>query len=104
MSPTAFLRFAALCEVRRALLDDPFARDPISRAASDFGFWHLSRFAGHYRALFGESPSDTVANARLRADFGQPRDDAASPSDMRRSRAREERELGNTSRRPVDRD
>lgn len=70
MSPTAFLRVAALCEVRRALLDDPFARDPITRAASDFGFWHLSRFAGHYRALFGESPSETVAHARVRADFG----------------------------------
>ena len=70
MSPTAYLRVAALCEVRRALLDDPFARDPVTRAASDFGFWHLGRFAGHYRALFGESPSETVARARVRADSG----------------------------------
>ena len=57
---------AALREVRRALLDGPFARDPVTRAASDFGFWHLSRFAGQYRALFGESPSETVARARAR--------------------------------------
>ena len=61
MSPTAYLRVAALREVRRKLLDGPFARDPVTRAASDFGFWHLSRFAGQYRALFGESPSETVA-------------------------------------------
>ena len=25
------------------------------------GFWHLSRFSGYYRDLFGESPSHTGA-------------------------------------------
>jgi len=60
MSPTAALRIAALHRVRRALLDGPATRDTVSRAASDFGFWHLSRFAGEYRALFGESPSATL--------------------------------------------
>ena len=61
MSPTAHLRIAALNEVRRALLEESPIRDAVSRAASDFGFWHLSRFAGQYRALFGESPSETYA-------------------------------------------
>ncbi len=60
MSPTAYLRVAALHHVRRALLDGPPRRDAVSRAAADFGFWHLSRFAGQYRALFGESPSMTL--------------------------------------------
>jgi AraC family ethanolamine operon transcriptional activator len=60
MSPTAFLRIAALNEVRHALLDGHPARDAVSRSASEFGFWHLSRFAGQYRALFGEMPSATV--------------------------------------------
>jgi AraC-like DNA-binding protein len=60
MSPTAHLRITALNAVRRALLEGPQRRDAVTRAASDFGFWHLSRFAGQYRALFGESPSDTV--------------------------------------------
>jgi len=60
MSPTAYLRIAALHEVRHALLEGPPVRDVVSRAASDFGFWHLSRFAGQYRALFGESPSTTL--------------------------------------------
>ena len=70
LSPTAYLRAAALREVRRRLLEDPFAHDPVTRAASEFGFWHLSRFAGQYRAQFGESPSETVAQARLRAELG----------------------------------
>lgn len=60
MSPTAYLRIAALHDVRNALLLGPPMRDAVSRAASDFGFWHLSRFAGQYRALFGESPSATL--------------------------------------------
>jgi len=70
MSPTAYLRIAALFAVRRALTEDPSARDAVTRAASDFGFWHLGRFAGYYRALFGESPSETVARARTRAESG----------------------------------
>ncbi|MGZ4726293.1 MAG: helix-turn-helix domain-containing protein [Acidimicrobiales bacterium] len=59
MSPTAYLRTAALYQVRRALLVGPEARDAVSRVASGLGFWHLSRFAGQYRALFGELPSAT---------------------------------------------
>ena len=40
---------------------EPPRHDAVTRAASEFGFWHLSRFAGQYRALFGESPSTTLA-------------------------------------------
>jgi AraC-like DNA-binding protein len=69
MSPTAVLRIAALRRVRRSLLRGPPTRDAVSRAASDFGFWHLGRFAGQYRALFGESPSATLSR-RLRAAAG----------------------------------
>ena len=63
-------RAAALREVRRTLLGGPFERDPVTRSRNDFGFWHLSRFAGQYRALFGESPSQTVARGRMRAESG----------------------------------
>ena len=62
MSPTAVLRIAALRRVRRSLLRGPPTRDAVSRAASDFGFWHLGRFAGQYRSLFGESPSATLSH------------------------------------------
>ena len=63
--PMLYLRIAALREVRDALLTGPYTRDAVTRAASDYGFHHLSRFAGQYRALFGEYPSATVARARL---------------------------------------
>ncbi len=60
MSPTSYLRVIALHEVRRSLQHGMPDYDTIGRAASDFGFWHLSRFAAQYRALFGEAPSTTL--------------------------------------------
>lgn len=66
MSPTSYLRVIALHEVRQALLHGLRGHDTVGRAASEFGFWHLSRFAAQYRALFGESPSTTLGR-RLRA-------------------------------------
>ena len=68
MSPTAYLRVTALNAVRRELVEGPQQRGAVSRAASDWGFWHLSRFAAQYRALFGESPRHTLSH---RADRPQ---------------------------------
>ena len=68
MSPTAYLRVTALNAVRRELVEGPHLRDAVSRAATDWGFWHLSRFAAQYRALFGESPRHTLSH---RADRPQ---------------------------------
>jgi len=62
MSPTAYLRIVALHRARDAILRGPLAHDAVTRVASDFGFWHLSRFAAQYRALFGEAPSETLAH------------------------------------------
>lgn len=62
MSPTAYLRIAALHRVRNALLEAPPTRDVVTRTATDFGFWHLSRFAAQYRSLFGEVPSVTLSH------------------------------------------
>ena len=68
MSPTAYLRVTALNAVRRELVQGPRLRGAVSRAAADWGFWHLSRFAAQYRALFGESPRHTLSH---RADRPQ---------------------------------
>jgi AraC family transcriptional regulator, ethanolamine operon transcriptional activator len=68
MSPTAYLRVAALNAVRRDLVEGPRLRNSVSHAAADWGFWHLSRFAAQYRALFGESPRHTLSH---RADRPQ---------------------------------
>ena len=62
MSPTAYLRVTALNAVRRELLEGPRLRGAVSRAATDWGFWHLSRFAAQYRELFGESPRHTLSH------------------------------------------
>ena len=62
MSPTAYLRVTALNAVRRELVEGPHLRDAVSRAATDWGFWHLGRFAAQYRALFGESPRHTLSH------------------------------------------
>ena len=78
MSPTAYLRIAALREVRNALLARPEARDAVTRAAADLGFWHLSRFAGQYRAQFGESPRETVVRARHDQNLHAPFDVAVA--------------------------
>jgi AraC family ethanolamine operon transcriptional activator len=64
ISPRGYLRVAALYEVRRRLVTGPPAPDPVSRAATDFGFWHLGRFAGQYRSLFGELPNETLEHRR----------------------------------------
>jgi AraC family transcriptional regulator, ethanolamine operon transcriptional activator len=62
MSPTAYLRVTALNAVRRELVEGPHLRGAVSRAATDWGFWHLSRFAAQYRELFGESPRHTLSH------------------------------------------
>ena len=64
MSPMLYLRLIALREVRGMLVARPYQYDTVARAASDYGFWHLSRFAGQYRALFGELPHETMMRSR----------------------------------------
>lgn len=60
-APSRVHRQLRLHQVRQALLSDR-TRDParVTAAATRFGFEHLGRFAGDYRKLFGERPSDTV--------------------------------------------
>jgi AraC-like DNA-binding protein len=72
VAPTAYLRTAALHAVREVLLDEPTARDAVTRAATDYGFCHLSRFAAHYRARFGETPRETVMRARSARSLPAP--------------------------------
>jgi AraC-like DNA-binding protein len=63
-TPTRYVRDARLRRVRRDLL----AADPIETGVAEiayrWGFAHLGRFAGQYRAAFGESPSEALHGAR----------------------------------------
>jgi len=59
-TPHEYLRETRLLRVREELqLADP-AATTVSAVASRWGFTHHARFAGWYRASFGESPSTTL--------------------------------------------
>lgn len=63
-NPVQYLRTLRLNGVRRELRECSGSTSAIRDIASNWGFWHLSRFAGEYRELFGELPSDTLRGLR----------------------------------------
>lgn len=60
MGPIRFLTLRRMHLVRSALLAADTGTTSVTRVATDFGFWELGRFSVAYRALFGESPSETL--------------------------------------------
>lgn len=60
LSPAAFVRHQRLHGVRGALRAASPAAGMVKAIALEWGFWHLGRFARDYRALFGESPRETL--------------------------------------------
>ncbi|RDU98816.1 helix-turn-helix domain-containing protein [Trinickia dinghuensis] len=58
--PAYYLRVLRLNAVRRELRRHSEGTATVSDLAFSWGFWHLSRFATHYRQLFGELPSQTL--------------------------------------------
>ena len=63
ITPLAAIQHHRLHGVRRALMAATPGPGTVKKAAYDWGFWHLGRFAIDYRRLFGESPSDTLRRA-----------------------------------------
>jgi AraC family transcriptional regulator, ethanolamine operon transcriptional activator len=66
VSPHRFLKLRRLAMVRAALLrarggdcPPPFVRT----VALMYGFWHFGQFAREYKAVYGETPSATLARA-----------------------------------------
>ena len=60
MRPIQYVLLRRLKEVRRALRDADPALVKVADIAPRFGFTELGRFAGIYRATFGEAPSTTL--------------------------------------------
>lgn len=58
ISPVTYLRTMRLNRVRSELRQCP-ASTTVGDVAARWGFWHPSRFASEYKALFGELPSAT---------------------------------------------
>lgn len=62
MSPVAYLRICRLNRVRTTLAASDPQETTITNVAMRFGFLHLGRFAGDYKRMFGETPSETLAS------------------------------------------
>jgi AraC-like DNA-binding protein len=66
VSPHRFLKLRRLAMVRAGLLRGGAPKEGgpaplVKSVALAHGFWHLGQFAAEYRAMYGESPSETRA-------------------------------------------
>jgi len=59
-SPKQYFLRHGLEEARHALERAGRVRGAVTQVATECGFFELGRFAGAYRQLFGERPSDTL--------------------------------------------
>jgi transcriptional regulator GlxA family with amidase domain len=59
-SPKRYFLRERLQAVRRALRAAHADAVTVTAIATDYGFFELGRFAGQYKAAFGESPSQTL--------------------------------------------
>jgi AraC-like DNA-binding protein len=59
-TPNRYMRRWRLWRTREALAAADPASANVSSIAVSFGFWELGRFSVAYRAMFGESPSQTL--------------------------------------------
>ena len=64
ISPKRYLRRWQLHQVRSALRATNRRGVSVTDVATLHGFYELGRFAGEYKALFGERPSQTLRRAR----------------------------------------
>jgi AraC-like DNA-binding protein len=60
-TPMDFVRTARLWAVRSELRQSAPTAQQLRFVASKFGLLHPGRFAAHYRKIFGELPSETIA-------------------------------------------
>lgn len=63
LSPNRYLSMLRLCTACRSLSLSDASRRSVKSVALSCGLWDLSRFADHYRRVFGELPSDTLMRA-----------------------------------------
>lgn len=60
VGPMRLLKVRQLLEIRIGLLAADPEHDTVTRIAGRFGVWDFSLFARNYKALYGESPSQTL--------------------------------------------
>jgi len=65
LSPVAYLRILRLHQAQRLLRASSQDETTVTQIAFGLGFWDLGRFAGAYRQLFGERPSETLRKGAI---------------------------------------
>ena len=60
-SPLTFIKFQRLSQCRAELLASTREEETVTSIASGWNFRHLAQFSADYKAMFGESPSSTLA-------------------------------------------
>jgi AraC-like DNA-binding protein len=85
MSVHRYLLLRRLHLVRRLLMSPAGASTRIKTVALDHGFWHLGQFTRDYRAMFGETPTETLAGAHRErgAELNRGASNDANESDSR---------------------
>ena len=63
-SPKRYMLVERLGAVRRVLRDPSNQTARVTDVAARYGFSELGRFAGYYRKVYGETPSDTLRRTR----------------------------------------
>lgn len=76
VSPNRYFMLRRLHAARDTLRKAELEETTVTTVAAQFGFWQFGRFSGHYRRLFGELPSETLA--RTASAKGRNRDLATS--------------------------
>jgi AraC family ethanolamine operon transcriptional activator len=71
MSPVRYLKLRRLHQVRRALRRADPDFNTVQSVANRCGIWHLGRFASEYRALFNESPLETLKKTQTLGGLGR---------------------------------
>lgn len=63
IAPATYLRLARMNRVRSCLLAPDQNTPGVTDVAMRWGFFHLGRFAQQYRAMYDETPSETLARS-----------------------------------------
>lgn len=66
-TPMRHLKSIRLQRIRKDLLNADPSREGVTEIARRWGFMHVGRFAGEYRAMFGEGPSAALRNSPFEA-------------------------------------